>query len=321
MPSRNELNARARVLGIDPSTYANDSKLEQKLLWAEKNATAFTGTLATGTLTSDATAQADGDKVLIGDITYTFKTALSETKASSTLTSDATNVDEADRVTIDGVTYTFRATPTNPYDVDIGASAAASLDNLKAAINDSGTEGTTYGTGTAAHPTVTAEANTDTTQEVTARNFGTYANNFVTTETSAHLAWDGTSLGGSGAVAGVNAVPYQVLLGANAAAMLDNLKVAINKGATEGTNYSTGTEAHPQVTATTNTDTTQVVEAIDYSVTNASVATTDPTDTGSHMSWGAATLASGVADVNAVPSANASGVKDTNAGIAGDKNV
>lgn len=322
MPSRNELNARARAVGLDPATYANDSKLEQKVLWLEKNATTFSGTLATGTLTSDATQQADGDEVTIGDITYTFKTALSETKASSTLTSDATAPADGDRVTIDGITYTFRTTLTNtsgaPYEVLIGASAAAALDNLKAAINDSGTEGTNYGVGTDAHPTVTATTNTDTTQVVEANDFGTYANGYVTVESSAHLAWDDTTLGGASATPGVDAVPYEVLLGADAAAELDNLKAAINDSGTEGTNYSTGTQAHPQVTATTNTDTTQVVQAIDYSVTNASIATTDPTDTGSHMAWGAATLGSGVAKVVAVAGAT---TKDTNAGIAGDKDV
>lgn len=292
---RNELVNLANKLGFDASTIANDSKLEAHLNYLLVNGAADAGTLATGTLTSDATAPSDGDTVTIGGITYTFKTALSETKASSTLTSDATNVAEGETVTIDGITYTFRATPVNPYDVDIGASAAVSLDNLKAAINDSGTEGTTYGTGTEAHPTVTAEANADTTQEVTAKNFGTYANNYITVETSAHLAWDDTTLGGASATPGVDPVAFQVLIGASAAAALDNLKSAINDSGTEGTTYSTGTYAHPQVTATTNTDTTQVVEARDFSVND--VATTEA---GTHTSWGAATLASGVPDYNAV---------------------
>jgi len=314
MPSRAELVIRANVVGVDPTTYPNDSKLEQKVLWLEKRATTFSGTLGTQTLTSDTTAQSDGDTVKIGAITYTFKTALSETKASSTLTSDATNVAEGDRVTIDGITYTFRATPVSPYDVDIGADAATSLDNLKAAVNDSGTEGTTYGIGTDPHPTVTAEANADTTQEFTAKRFGTYANNFITVESSAHLAFDDTTLGGSSATPGVDAVPYEVLLGAAAADMLDNLKSAINNTAGEGTTYSTGTRAHPQVTATTNTDTTQVVQAIDYSVTNADITTTDPVDTGGHMSWGAGNLASGVAKVTAVSAASS-------ARVSGDKNV
>lgn len=321
MPSRNELNSRARALGLDPSTYANDSKLEQKILYLEKNSTAFTGTVGSGTLTSDATAQSNNDKVTIGDITYTFKTALTEAKATQTLTSDATAPSDGDTVTIEGQTYTFKTTLSSPavaYEVLIGASAAAALDNLKQAINQGDTEGagegegTNYGTGTVFHPLVTATTNTNTTQVVEARRIGTYANRFMVAETSSHLSWGAATLTG-----GAESVAYEVLLGANAAAMLDNLKLAINAGTNAG-EYSTITPAHPQVTATTNTDTTQVVETIDKSVTNASIATTDPTDTGNHMSWGAATLASGVASVVAAAGA---GTRDTNAGIAGDKNV
>lgn len=324
MPSRQELVVRANAVGITATNYPNDSKLEQKVLWAEKRATTFSGALATGTLTSDATQQSDGDQVKIGDITYTFKTALSEVKAANTLTSDATNVSDGDTVTIDGITYTFRDTISStlemPYTVLVGADAAHSLDYLKAAINDTGTEGTHYGIGTAAHPTVTAEDNTDTTQVVQAKRFGTYANGFITLESSAHLSWADTTLGGGTgeSTPGVDPVPYEVLLGASAAAELDNLKIAINaSGGTEGTEYSTGTPAHPQVTATTNTNTTQVVQAIDYSVTNADIATTDPKDTGNHMSWGAATLESGVAKVVAANTTTASG----GPGLSGDKNV
>lgn len=322
MPSRQELVVRANAVGITATNYPNDSKLEQKVLWAEKNATAFTGTLATGKLTSDATQQSDGDKVKIGDITYTFKTALSEVKAANTLTAADTPHD-GDTVTIDGITYVFRDTVSStlemPYVVHIGTTAAKALDNLKSAINDTGTEGTDYGIGTVAHPTVTAETNTNTTQVVQAKNFGTYANGFVTVETSSHLSWADDTLGGATATAvGVDPVPYEVLLGASAAAELDNLKIAINaSGGTEGTEYSTGTPAHPLVTATTNTNTTQVVQAIDYSVTNTSIATTDPTDTGNHMSWGAATLESGIAKVVAANTTTALG----GPGLSGDKNV
>lgn len=46
------------------------------------------------------------------------------------------------------------------------------------------------------------------------------------------------------------AVPYEVLIGANNSAAAANLQKAIMAGDTEGTNYSTGTVAHPLVTAT-----------------------------------------------------------------------
>jgi hypothetical protein len=86
------------------------------------------------------------------------------------------------------------------------------------------------------------------------------------------------------------AVKNEVLKGANAAATLDNLKSAINASAGAGTTYSTGTVANPQVTATTNTDTAQTVEA--YTVGTAGNAITVATDA-ENASWGAATLASG----------------------------
>lgn len=192
MPSRHELNLRARAAGFDPSTIANDSKLEQKVLNLEKNLTTFTGTAGTQTITTTGVFS-DDETITIGSVTYTMKAALSDPEVAN--------------------------------EVLIGASAAVSLDNLKSAIN---------GTGTA------------------------------------------------------------------------------------GTDYSAVTPVHPQVTATTNADSTQVVEVRDRNVTNASIATTE---TCANASWGAATIASGVAAIVATPAANASGVKATSEGISGDKNV
>jgi len=80
------------------------------------------------------------------------------------------------------------------YDVQIGASAAVSLDNLKAAINASGTPGTEYFAGTEAHPDVIATTNTDTTQVVEAKLPGTAGNSIATTETSTHLSWGAGTL-------------------------------------------------------------------------------------------------------------------------------
>jgi len=120
---------------------------------------------ATGTLTSDATNVADGETVVVGSKTYTF-------------------VDELSEDTGDAVAY----------EVLVGASAAASLDNLKAAINGSAGEGTTYSTGTEAHPDVVATTNTDTTQVVEAKLPGTAGNAIASTETSAHLSWGAATL-------------------------------------------------------------------------------------------------------------------------------
>lgn len=173
MSNRATLAARARVLGLDPSTITNDSVLEQRIEYLERNANAVTGALAVGTLTSTGTAPANNDTVTIGDITYTFKTAL--TGAA--------------------------------YEVLIGASAAVALDNLKIAINNTGgTQGTEYGLGTVEHPQVTATTNTATTQVVEAR-FKNLGNSIVTTEASSQLSWGGATLasGLPGVVAAVDA--------------------------------------------------------------------------------------------------------------------
>lgn len=84
----------------------------------------------------------------------------------------------------------------------------------------------------------------------------------------------------------------EVLIGANAAEALDNLKLAINRTAPEtndGVKYKVAA-AHTQVTATTNTDTAQTVQAIRTGTGPNAYATTD---TGANLAWGAATLENG----------------------------
>lgn len=308
---RNELATRARAVGLDASTIPNDSKLSQKVLWLEKNATTFAGTAATGVLTSDNTQNADGETVTIGSQVYTFKTTLTGAKAVGTLTSDATAPADGDRVTIDGVSYIFRTALTNtvgaPYEVLIGVSAAVALDNLKSAINLDGTA--VYGAGTALHPTVTATTNTDTTQLVQAKKYGNSENNIITVETSSHLSWGAATL-----ASGADRVSGQVLIGADADGSLTNLRVAINGTGTPDTDYDGKTPVNSSVTAGAVTAHAITVTAKDFSVTNASVATTE---TGAHLSWGATTLASGVAKVVADVATTTGGA----AGLSGDKNV
>lgn len=120
-------------------------------------------------LTSDATAPSDGDTVTVGSTTYTFKTTLT--------TSPSTVANE----------------------VLINSTAAAALDNLKAAVNLTGTIGTDYGTGTVINPDVTATTNTNTTQLFEAKSATVSGRAIVSTETSAHLSFDNaTLLGGAG---------------------------------------------------------------------------------------------------------------------------
>lgn len=317
--NRNELVIRASAVGLDPTTYANDSKLEQKVLWLEKRGTTFAGTLASGVLTSDATQSATGDTTVIGGITYTWVTALSEAAASTTLSLSSTPSD-GDIVSIDGIAYTFRTTLTNsgtaPYEVLINSSGAGAVAKLKLAMNLTGTAGTDYGTGTLIHPTVTAGTVSSATLPMTAKALGTGGNVLQTSVPIGTVeSFTGTFLAG-----GVNPVPYQVLLGVSAAVQLDNLKDAINLTSVSGsmgTTYSTGTAIHPQVNATTNTNTAQTVVANDYAVTNASIPTTNPIDTGSHLSWGSTTLTSGVKNQIAVNTTTYDGAN----GVSGDAEV
>lgn len=324
MPARNELVIRAHAVNVDPANYPNDSKLEQKVLYMEKNGTAFTETKGTGVFTIAGADVSSGDTITVGNRTYTFRTALTGVKATGLLTSDATAPSDGDTVSIEGVTYTFRTALSNPAqanEVLIGGSAAAALDNLKIAINASGgTIGTEYSLGTVAHPLVTATTNTNTTQLVEAREFGTRPNKYRLSESSSHLAWGDSFMGTvvTTEVAGVANVVDEILIGDSAAHTLDTLKDAINNTATyagEGTGYSTGTKAHTQVTATTNTDTAQTVAARHAAFDNSSIAISA---TGSgNIAAGAATLASGVRGVKAANTTTAAG----SAGVSGDKNV
>lgn len=238
----------------------------------------------------------------------------------STLTSDTTNVTDGDICTIGSITYRFKDTMAAAYDVKIGASAAATLDNLKAAINASGTPGTEYFAGTAIHPDVTATTNTDTTQKVVSKVIGTANNTKATTETSSHLSWADTTLGGgtgtsvtgvatasstfvingttyyftnqlSETVNGVaSAVANEILWVTSDAVALDNMKLAINGTGTEGTDYSTGTNANTDVIATTNGNTTQVIEAKVFGSLGNSITTTETAIT---TAWTGTTLSGG----------------------------
>lgn len=97
--------------------------------------------------------------------------------------------------------YTWVVTPAAPYDVAIGANLAASMANLRDAINRGATEGTDYGLYTVAHPDVTATAD-GTHVTVTARIPGIAGNNIATTDTSSNMSWASATLTG-----GLAAVP------------------------------------------------------------------------------------------------------------------
>ena len=239
--------------------------------------------------------------------------------AESVLTANV--IIDGSTATIGSRTYTFKTTlssgPTVADEVLIGGSDAVALDNLKLAINAGAGIGTNYSTGTVVNADVVATDNTDTTQKVVARVPGTTPNTLATTSTAVVLSWADTTLGGgtgtsnpgvtTGAAQvtlgtrtytfvdvlsetnGATAIADQVLFGADSAAALDNLKLAVTHGATEGTNYSTGTTAHAVITATTNTNTEQTFEAL-ANGTQGNIASTTNLTNGA---FGAATLTGG----------------------------
>ena len=163
MANRATLEMQARVLGLDPDTIANDSVLEDRILYLQRNAGTVTGALGAQTLTSTGVTPSNNDTVTIGGITYTFKTALT--------------------------------VPNVAYEVLIGANASAALDNLKSAINATAGAGTTYGSTTPPHPQVTAGTKTATTLVVDSRSKA-YGNSIATTETAVTLSWGAGTLAG-----------------------------------------------------------------------------------------------------------------------------
>jgi hypothetical protein len=163
--------------------------------------------LSVGTLRV-AAAVKDGETVTIGSTVYEVDTdgqvtagrvavdlTDSETAAAAvgTLTLED-NAAAGETVTIGSTVYTFRVEPAAAGEVLIGDTASDSLDNLIAAINGSAGAGTLYGTGTVAHPTVTAAAGAGDTLVVTAKTPGTAGNAIATTETMGDGAWGAVTL-------------------------------------------------------------------------------------------------------------------------------
>lgn len=220
--------------------------------------------------------------------------------ARGTLTSTGTNVSNGDTVVVGAtggtaITYTFKTTPINAYDVLIGADAATTLANLKKAINGTGTSGVEYAGGTVANHDIIAAAITSTTLVVWFRTLGTAGNSYTTTETSSQLSWGGGTLASGVTDAGATftldtttytgvltlgdtiglSVPNQVKWITSEAVFLDNIKSAVNRTGTPGTDYSAATTIHPTVFATTNTNTTQVFNAKKIGTGGNSIATTE----------------------------------------------
>lgn len=180
MAQRNELAVRAAAVGFDHTTVPNDSKLEQKLLYIEKRASAITGTAPTTTLTSSGTAANNETFTLAG--------------------SSGTRV------------YTLKTTLTGAADeILIGAAATNTLDNIKSALNGTGTPGTDYSQATVRNEDFTGGAKNATTLVIASTD--TNANSAAgTTETMTNFAFTGAAM--SAGTLGSLAVPTTTTGGA-----------------------------------------------------------------------------------------------------------
>lgn len=217
----------------------------------------------------------------------------------------------AETVTIDATVYTFVDHLTTAFHVLIGATASATLDNLIAAINTDAGAGTTYGTGTTDHPTVTAAAGAGDTVDITAIARGTVGNSIASTEACANMSFGAATLtGGTLETVTIGSTvytlkhstnltaAYDVTIGASASATLDNLIAAINANGTPGTHYFAGTLIHPTVRAFAGAGDTMQVHTNANTILTAVGTLIATTETAAQLSWGAATLADGTDGTN-----------------------
>lgn len=122
-------------------------------------------------------------------------------RAAAILTLGSVPLD-TETVTVGTQAYTFVNTLVNAYDVLIGADIEVTLQNLAAAINDSGGEGTIYGTGTDANADCTAEEMVSPQMKVLAVVAGTAGNSIAVSDTLTDGAWDDTTLTGGADIPG-----------------------------------------------------------------------------------------------------------------------
>lgn len=229
----------------------------------------------------------------------------------------------ADTITIGTTVYTAKSIPSAAYDFLIGSTLTASLLNLKNAIN-----GTASYAGTVAHTQVIATASNATTITIRGRVPGTSLNTVATTETCANASFPDSTLGGGTGASdagvtvaaatitigttvytavdalsetyGATAIPYQVVKGANEAALIANLKLAINGTGVAGTNYSTGTVAHPSVVCSASDATTLTIvsRVVGNAALTAVINAIPTTETMANTAWADSTLGGGTGDSN-----------------------
>lgn len=126
--------------------------------------------------------------------------AMTAATATFTLTKNLTS---DDTILLGSRTYKIEETPGQAYDIDLGADQTATIANIVAAVNQTGTVGTTYYTGTLGAPEITAVATSTTVITFTSLLKGAAGNNFICREgVDGGTAFTcGAFAGGSGEIA------------------------------------------------------------------------------------------------------------------------
>jgi hypothetical protein len=177
-------------------------------------------------------------------VTFTKTASNLAISGSGTLASGANET-----VNVNGHTYIFvEALDAGVADEVLINGQDTSLTNLAAAINGTTGAGTTYGTGTVVNADVTSGAVTSHSITLTAKSTVAATGNALTLAvTGSHVSRGAATFSG-----GVDPVANQVHISAvNADGSLTNLSEAINGGANISVDYSTGTTANTDATAST----------------------------------------------------------------------
>lgn len=190
----------------------------------------------------------EGATVSIGGQVYRFRTDVGAgVKAEQLLTFNSELPHDGDTVVLGLTTYTFKnvLTPTAGQ-VLIEATVTTTIDNLVAAVDGGVGAGTKYAEGTTDIGAVVTptKASADT-FKVVYYVVGALGNGFDTLGTLTHATWGDTTLKGGIEPQAAN----DVLIGLTTEISIDNLVFAITAGAGIGTYYGTGTVINALVTA------------------------------------------------------------------------
>ena len=189
------------IVGTSSNSYATtENTTASRLAWS---ATTLLGGTAAATFTVVAVSEVQSGQ------TYRWQCEDATTYAAGILTSDTVIPEDGDTITIGNKTYTLKTAltaSTTANEVLIAGTAAAALDNLKHAIDGSGTPGTDYGSETIAHTQVDGSTLTSTALTVVAIVADTAANAYVTTVDSLHLSWADPTLVNGGWVSATGTI-------------------------------------------------------------------------------------------------------------------